>query len=222
MRCGEIGFVDRERLAVRNVWCVGRNYAAHAREMGDDPSRTPPLFFSKPASAVVSGATEIPYPPHTTNLHHEVELVVAIGQGGADISTAAAVEHVAGYAVGLDLTRRCAQDVAKKAGRPWALAKGFDLSGPVGTFIRLRELPIHGRIELLVNNQRRQEADLDEMIWSVAEVLAELSRFVALQRGDVIFTGTPAGVGKLVAGDELQASIDGLPPLSCTITESRR
>lgn len=210
--------VDGRAVAVRRVFCVGQNYAAHAREMGADPSRAPPFFFTKPADAVVPGP-EVPYPSRTDNLHHEVELVVALGAGGRDIPVAAALDHVFGYAVGLDLTRRDLQAEAKAAGRPWDMAKGFDASGPLGLITPAAAIghPQSGAIVLDVNGQTRQSGDLSDMIWSVAEVIAALSAFVALEAGDLIFTGTPEGVGAIAPGDVLAARIDGLSPLTVRI-----
>lgn len=203
---------------VRRVFCVGRNYADHAREMGSDPNREPPFFFAKPADAIV-GAGDVPYPSATANLHHEVELVAAIGQGGAGITVDSALEHVWGYTVGLDLTRRDLQDVAKKGGRPWDMAKGFDASGPVGVLRPVGEIghPARGAITLDVSGQRRQAGDIADMIWSVAEVIAHLSGLVTLAPGDLIFTGTPAGVGAVVRGDRLEAKVDGVGELAVTL-----
>jgi len=199
---------------VRRIWCVGRNYAAHAREMGHD-DREPPFFFSKPADAVVPGGGDVPYPPDTADLHHEVELVLAIGLRGRDIPVGAALEHVFGYAVGIDLTRRDRQAEAKKAGRPWDLAKGFDRSAPIGD-IRPVVPEGHvrgGRILLTVDGQTRQQAELADMSWSPAEVIAALSRSVELAPGDLIFTGTPEGVGPLERGQRVVAHVEGLLPL---------
>lgn len=203
---------------VRRVFCVGRNYGDHAREMGSDPNREPPFFFAKPADAIVSGG-RVPYPPATANLHHEVELVAAIAQGGADIPVEAALEHVWGYTVGIDLTRRDLQDTAKKGGRPWTMAKGFDASGPVGVLRPVSDIghPARGAITLDVNGQRRQTGDIGDMIWSVAEVVAYLSGLVTLAPGDLIFTGTPAGVGAVVPGDRLAARVEGVGELVVTI-----
>ena len=187
---------------VRRVFCVGRNYAAHAREMGSDPDREPPFFFCKPADAVVTGE-EVNYPPATENLHHEMELVVAIGAAGEDVAAADALALVFGYAAGLDLTRRDLQDAAKAARRPWDMSKGFDQSAPVGEIAPARAIghPAEGRISLRVNGELRQQGDLADQIWPVPEVISALSKLVRLQPGDLIFTGTPDGVGPLVAGD---------------------
>ncbi|MBW3616982.1 MAG: fumarylacetoacetate hydrolase family protein [Proteobacteria bacterium] len=200
---------------VRRIWCVGRNYAAHAREMGHD-DREPPFFFAKPADAVVPRGGDIPYPPDTADLHHEVELVLAMGQGGRDIAAATALDHVWGYAAGLDLTRRDLQAEAKKAGRPWDLAKGFDRSAPTSD-IRPVSAGGHvrsGRITLSIDGQIRQNADIADMTWSPAEVIAALSRSVELAPGDLIFTGTPEGVGPIGRGQLVSAHIDGLQDLS--------
>jgi fumarylpyruvate hydrolase len=199
-------------FAVRRVFCVGRNYAAHAREMGGDPNREAPFFFSKPADALVTGGAAMAYPPATRNLHHEVELVVAIGAGGTDIAEAAALDHVFGYAVGLDMTRRDVQDEAKAARRPWDMAKGFDASAPIGEIAPAAEIghPAAGEIALEVNGERRQQGDLADQIWPVAGIIAALSKLVALKPGDLIFTGTPEGVGPVTRGDELLGRIAGV------------
>ncbi|MGK2286878.1 fumarylacetoacetate hydrolase family protein [Pedomonas sp. V897] len=204
------------RFPVRRIFCVARNYAEHAREMGYDPDREPPFFFTKPADALVEDGCDVPYPPRTQNLHHEVELVVAIGKGGRDIPVAGAEGHIYGYAVGNDLTRRDLQHLAKKDGRPWDTAKGFDFSAPMGPIHRVDEVghPRAGRIWLTVNGETRQDGDLAAMIWSVPEVIAELSTLYALKAGDLIFTGTPAGVGAVVPGDEIACGIDGLGTLT--------
>jgi len=207
------------RFPVRRVYCVGRNYAAHAREMGMDPDREPPFFFSKPADALVANGTPVPYPPRTANLHHEIELVVAIGVGGRDIPLANALSHVFGYAVGNDLTRRDLQFEAREQGRPWDVAKGFDGSAPISA---IRPAAESGHVErgaiwLEVNGEPRQRASLSEMIWSVPEIVAELSTYFELRPGDLIFTGTPAGVGPVKRGDSIVGGIDGLETLRTTI-----
>ncbi len=208
-----------EQFAVHRIYCVGRNYAAHAREMGANPDREPPFFFTKPADAIVPNHARIPYPSRTSNFHHEIELVVAIGKGGRDITTAQALDHVYGYAVGNDLTRRDLQSDAKDHGRPWDTSKGFDRSAVIGAITpaaqsgHLRS----GRIWLNVNGQMRQQADLSELIWSVPEIIAELSTLFELQPGDLIYTGTPAGVAALKQGDRIQGGIDGLDELVTTI-----
>jgi fumarylpyruvate hydrolase len=206
-------------LAVRRILCVGQNYAAHTREMGGDPDRAPPFFFAKPADAIVPGGGAIPYPPRTADLHHEVELVVAIGRGGANIVAADARDHILGMAVGIDLTRRDLQAEAKKAGRPWDMAKGFDHSAPCTalTLLAPNTSLDQGAIELSVNGEVKQRGDLGDMIWSVPEIVAEISTYIALAPGDLIFTGTPAGVGPLVRGDTVVARIEGLPELTIEI-----
>ncbi len=197
---------------VRRIFCVGRNYAEHVREMGGNPEREAPFFFTKPADAVLTGGAAMPYPPQTANLHHEMELVVAIGTGGADIPVGQALGHVWGYAAGLDMTRRDLQGEAKKAGRPWDMSKGFDHSAPIGMLIPAARLPepTHGKIELRVNGAVRQSSDLSQMIWSVAETIAYLSGFVRLAPGDLIFTGTPEGVAAVTRGDLLEGVIEGV------------
>ncbi len=205
---------------VRRIFCVGRNYAEHAREMGMDPAREPPFFFTKPADAVVCGGGRIPYPQRTRNLHHEVELVLALGRGGRDIAVCAAPDCIYGYAVGLDLTRRDLQAEARKHGRPWDTAKAFDRSAPVSAIVPAARIghPTRGRIALAVNGTVRQQGDLAEMIWSVPEIIAELSTLFELAPGDLIFTGTPAGVGPLVPGDRAEAEINGVGRLTVSIT----
>jgi fumarylpyruvate hydrolase len=200
---------------VRRIYCVGRNYADHAAEMGAD-TREPPFFFSKPADALVPGGGDIAYPPATSNLQHEVELVVALRDGGADIQPERALEYVYGYAVGLDLTRRDLQQLAKDKGHPWDMGKGFDQSAPIGTIHPLAALdhPTRGSIWLKVNGQLRQSGDLQQMSWKVAEVIARLSGYVALAAGDLIFTGTPAGVSTVVRGDVLEAGVAGVGELT--------
>ena len=195
--------VDDGRLfPVRRIFCVGRNYAAHALEMGGAPDREPPFFFTKPADAVVTGGADVPYPTATANLHHEMELVVAIGQGGADISEADALDHVFGYAAGIDLTRRDLQDEAKAARRPWDMSKGFDHSAPIGDIAPAARVghPAKGAIALTVDGALRQSSDISQMVWSVPEIIAYLSRLVRLEAGDLIFTGTPEGVGAAKVG----------------------
>lgn len=208
-----------DRFPVHRIYCVGRNYAKHAREMGMDPEREPPFFFAKPADAVVANGTPVPYPPRTANLHHEIELVVAIGRGGRGIPVAGALGHVYGYAVGLDLTRRDLQLEAREQGRPWDVAKGFDCSAPIGAIRPAAQMghPERGSIWLEVNGEARQRANLSEMIWSVPEIVAELSSYFELSAGDLIFTGTPEGVGPVQRGDSLVGGIDGLETLRITI-----
>ncbi len=206
-------------FAVRRVYCVGRNYEEHVREMGND-TREPPFFFSKPADAVVVGGASIPYPPQTEDLHHEIELVVAIGKDGANIAAADALDHVYGYAAGLDMTRRDIQAVAKKAGRPWDMAKGFDFSAPIGTIEPASAIghPDTGAITLSVNGTERQRGDLSDQIWGVADTIAYLSTLVTLKAGDIIMTGTPAGVGAVVRGDVLEGAIAGIGTVRTTIS----
>jgi fumarylpyruvate hydrolase len=204
---------------VHRIYCVGRNYADHAVEMGSDPEREPPFFFSKPADAVVPLGGDVAYPPLTGNLHYEGELVVAIGKSAADIGVDEALDLVFGYAVGLDLTRRDLQTAAKKVGQPWDMAKGFDHSAPCSTIHKAEAIdhPGAGRIQLRVNGEIRQDADIASMIWSVPELIAKLSQYVQLRAGDLIFTGTPAGVGALVKGDVVEVGISGIDTLRVKI-----
>jgi fumarylpyruvate hydrolase len=201
---------------VRRVYCVGRNYAAHAREMGGDPTREPPFFFMKPADAlqpVPPGATaDHPYPPRTENYHFEIEMVAALARGGRDISVERALDHVFGYAVGLDMTRRDLQDEAKGLRRPWELGKAADLSGPIGPLHPAARIghPAEGAITLTVDGAVRQKADLRDMIWSVAEQVSYLSTYFELMPGDVIFSGTPDGVGAVSRGQTMVGAITGL------------
>ncbi|MCK0141224.1 fumarylacetoacetate hydrolase family protein [Aliiroseovarius sp. F20344] len=201
-----------QKFPVRRIFCVGQNYAAHAREMGSNPERELPFFFTKPADALVPDGASIPFPPGTSNLHHEVELVVAIGKGGADIAVDEALDHVWGYAVGNDLTRRDVQADAKSAGRPWDMAKGFDRSAPCGALHPAQSVGhfAQGGISLAVNGELRQSSDISDLIWPVADVISYLSSLVELHAGDLIFTGTPEGVGPLKPGDTCVAQIDGL------------
>jgi fumarylpyruvate hydrolase len=207
------------RFPVRRIFFVGRNYAAHAREMGKDPDREPPFFFTKPADAVVDDKTTIPYPPETENFHYEAELVVAIGKGGVNISESDALDHVWGYAIGNDLTRRDLQAAAKEMGRPWDWGKAFDNSavcGPVHPVNSVGHLQ-QGMIRLSVNGDIKQDADLNEMIWSIPEQIAILSHTMEIKPGDLIYSGTPAGVGPLVPGDVCLIEIVGLGAVSTTI-----
>ena len=205
-------------FAVRRIYCVGRNYVEHIREMGND-ERDAPFFFGKPADAVVVGGAPIPYPPQTADFHHEIELVVAIGKDGSDIAVADALDHVYGYAAGLDMTRRDLQAQAKKAGRPWEMAKAFDFSAPIGTIEPADAIghPSKGAVTLKVNGEERQRGDLGEQIWSVAEAISYLSGFVRLRAGDLIMTGTPSGVGPVVRGDVLEGAIEGVGSVRTTI-----
>lgn len=201
-----------QRFPVRRIFCVGKNYADHAREMGGDPEREAPFFFSKPADAVVPGTADVTMPPRTANLHHEIELVVAIGKGGVNIAATDALDAVFGYGVGNDLTRRDLQADAKAAGRPWDMAKGFDHSAILSPIRPVAETghPAAARIWLSVNGEVRQDGDIADMIWPVADIVAELSTYVELKPGDLIFTGTPAGVGPIAAGDRVEGGIDGV------------
>lgn len=201
-------------FAVRRVYCVGQNYADHAAEMGGD-GRQPPFFFGKPADALVPGGGDVVYPPQTVNLQHEVELVVALGRGGSDIPVAQALDCVYGYAVGLDLTRRDLQSRAKAKGQPWDMAKGYDQSGPVSAIVPAAVIghPASGAIGLKVNGEQRQCGDLAQMSWKVAEVIANLSTYVRLAPGDLIFTGTPAGVSTVLRGDVLEGRIENVGEL---------
>lgn len=208
---------------VRRIYCVGRNYLAHAREMGAD-TREPPFFFQKPADAIVASGSTIAWPPATRNLHHEVELVLAIGRPGFAIAAPDARQHVFGVAVGIDLTRRDLQEAAKKARQPWESGKSFDASAPVGAIHPLEAaepLPGKGRITLSVNDVVRQDGDLAEMIWDCAEIIAQLSRQFRLEAGYLVFTGTPAGVGPMQPGDRLVGRIEGLEPVVLSISATR-
>ena len=203
---------------VRRIFCVGRNYAEHAREMGHDPDRELPFFFYKPTDSLVTGGADMPYPSMTKDLHHEMELVVALKSGGISISEADALGHVWGYAAGLDMTRRDLQGEAKKQGRPWDMGKGFDHSAPIGELVAATGFhPGRGTIELKVNGVIRQSSDLSKLIWSVPETISYLSKLVELAAGDLIFTGTPEGVAATVRGDVLEGRVEGLPPLRVTI-----
>lgn len=208
------------RFAVRRIFCVGRNYAEHAREMGHDSDREPPFFFTKPADALVDDAARLPYPMQTENLHHEAELVVAIGVGGVEIRADQALEHVWGYASGNDLTRRDMQAAAKEMRRPWDMAKGFDQSAPCGALHPVAEVghPVRGRITAHVDGDLRQTGDISEMIWPVADVVAHLSNLVTLAAGDLIYTGTPAGVGPVLRGQSCTVAIDGLSSVTTTFS----
>ncbi len=211
-----------DRFPVNRIFCVGRNYAAHAREMGKDPERELPFFFMKPANAAVdaSSPVSIPYPPKTANFHHEIELVVAIATGGSNIAREDALKHVFGYGTGLDMTRRDLQFEARDKGRPWEFGKSFSHSAPIGEISRVADVGHvgEGTISLTVNGQPRQSSDVNKLIWSVAESIAYLSAFEALQPGDLIMTGTPEGVNAVVAGDVMQGDITGLAGITVTVT----
>jgi fumarylpyruvate hydrolase len=207
------------RFPVNRIFCVGRNYAEHAREMGHDPEKSPPFFFMKPATSLVTDGAGMQYPALTADLHHEVELVVALSQGGENIPAETALDLVYGYAVGIDMTRRDLQAEAKKLGRPWETAKAFDQSAPCSPIVPANDIghPAGGSIELRVNGEPRQAGDLREMIWNVPETIAYLSKLFTLLPGDLIFTGTPAGVGAVKRGDTLHASIESVGELSVSI-----
>jgi fumarylpyruvate hydrolase len=200
------------RFPIRRIYCVGRNYEAHAREMGKDPNREPPFFFQKPADAILEDGGVMPYPPQTKNLHHEIEWVVAMGRGGCNIPTAEALQYVFGYSVGIDFTRRDLQNAAKDLGRPWEWGKSFDHSAPCAPIVPAADIghPTRGRIWLAVNGSIRQQADIGELIWSVPEIIAEISASMSLAAGDLIYTGTPAGVAAVVTGDVLEGGVEGV------------
>lgn len=208
------------QFPVHRIYCVGRNYSEHVKEMGGDPKEEPPVFFSKPASACVTFNQDVVYPQATNDLHHEVELVVALKSGGKDISLEAAMDCVYGYAVGIDFTRRDLQDIAKSKGRPWDLAKGFDQSAPISAILPAKYVAQLGdrQISLKINDETRQQASLGEMIWSVPEIISELSKYFELKSGDIIFTGTPSGVAAVSKGDHLCASVDGIGVVDFRIT----
>lgn len=208
-----------DRLPVRRIFCVGRNYAAHAREMGKDPDRDPPFFFTKPADAVVDSGETVAYPPETENFHYEAELVAVIGKAGKNIAEEDSLSHVWGYAVGNDLTRRDLQLVAREQGRPWDWGKAFDRSAVIGPVFPVEKVghPDKGSIKLTVNGEVKQDADLNELIWSVPEIISILSHSIALEPGDLIMTGTPAGVGPMVEGDVCVVEIEGLGKIETPI-----
>lgn len=209
---------DDRVFPVRRVYCVGQNYADHAIEMGGDPTRNPPFFFQKnPDNLIASG--EVPYPTASSDVHHEVELVLVLKEGGTNIPVEAALNHVWGYSIGIDFTRRDVQAIAKKAGRPWEAAKAFEKSAPVGPLVPADKLghPSEGAIWLKVNGENRQSGNLDQMIWKVPEIIAELSKLFTLAPGDVIFTGTPAGVSAVQKGDVVECGVEGLGTLTITI-----
>ncbi len=215
---------DVTDFPVHRIYCVGRNYADHAREMGADPDREPPFFFTKPADAVaLAGLADepqiVPFPPRTQDLHHEIELVVGLLSGGSNLTEQQARDSVFGFAVGLDLTRRDLQQQAKDHGRPWDTAKGFDASAPIGQMASLQTTgwPQRGRIWLKVNGELRQQGDIADMIWNIGEIIAELSTLFELRAGDLIFTGTPAGVGRVQPGDLLEGGVEGIGELAVRI-----
>lgn len=207
---------SRDRFPIHRVYCLGRNYADHVRELGGEPDRTPPVFFLKPADSVVPCGGDIAFPPRTENLHHEIELVVALDRGGRDIAADDALDHVFGYGVGIDLTRRDHQEAAKHSSGPWDTAKSFEQAAPMTPLHRVADVghPAGGRIWLSVNDELRQDADLGQMLWPVPEAIAELSTYFTLAPGDLLFTGTPAGVGRLLPGDRASGGVAGLDELS--------
>ena len=211
---------ESQSFPVRRIWCVGRNYLEHIREMGND-ERAPPFFFAKHADMLEPDGATIPYPPLTKDLHHEVELIVALKSGGLNISAEQAFDHIYGYAVGIDLTRRDLQQAARKKERPWEIGKSFDHSAPCGALQPAAIIghPAQGRIWLSVNGTERQKGDLTELIWSVPEIIAQLSQQVSLAAGDIIRTGTPAGVAALSPGDQIERGVDGIGTLKIRIGE---
>jgi fumarylpyruvate hydrolase len=214
---------SKDTFPVRRVYCVGRNYAAHAREMGFDPDREPPFFFCKPADAVVPvpyGTTlDLPYPSETSNFHYEIELVAAIGKSGANISVEDALSYVWGYGVGLDMTRRDLQMQLREIGRPWELGKAFDQSGPIGPLHRVEDVGHFddAPIWLTVDGKDKQRSSTSKLIWSVAETISYLSKYFRLEPGDLIYTGTPEGVGPVVAGNHMEGGVDGLGKISVRV-----
>ena len=209
---------EAKLFPVRRIWCVGRNYLEHIRELGND-ERQPPFFFAKHADMIAPDGAGIPYPPLTKDLHHEVELVVALKSGGADIDPAHALEHVYGYGVGVDLTRRDLQMASRKKEQPWEIGKSFDQSAPCGALRAASEIghPTKARIWLTVNGETRQDGDIEQMIWNTAEIIAKLSQQVSVGAGDIIMTGTPAGVAAIARGDKIECGIDGIGTLKCAI-----
>lgn len=208
-----------ERFPVRRVYCVGRNYAAHAIEMGSDPNREVPFFFQKNHDDLVTGNADFPYPAKSNDVHHEIEMVVALHKGGSNIPLESALEHVWGYGVALDMTRRDLQGECKKAGRPWEIGKAFDHSAPISELLPVSEAsnPTDGAIWLKVNGKIRQQGDLNQMIWKVPEIISYLSDLFTLAPGDLILSGTPSGVGPVKRGDKLDGHIDGIGDLYCTV-----
>ena len=203
---------------VRRIYCIGRNYAAHAIEMGHDPDREDPFFFQKNPDNLDTSGT-FPYPPHTSDVHHEAEMLVALKTGGRNIPVDTALDHVFGYGLALDMTRRDLQGIAKKAGRPWEIGKAFERSAPCGPVHPVADVghPDHGAVELKVNGELRQQGDLNQMIWKVPEMISYLSEYFELAPGDVILSGTPSGVGPVSVGDKMELTIDGLGTLTVTV-----
>ena len=210
---------SQSRFPVRRIYLVGRNYAEHAREMGHDPNREEPFFFQKPSDAVLPSGSEFPYPPQSSNVHHEIELVVALKSGGSNIRPEEAMDHVYGYAVGIDITRRDLQQNMKKMGRPWEAGKSFDKSAPMSEIVPASVCghPQSGRIWIKVNDELRQEGDLNQLIWSIPEIIVKLSESFELSAGDLIFTGTPAGVGPIERGDQLLGGVEGVGEIEVTV-----
>jgi fumarylpyruvate hydrolase len=210
---------SEKRFPVRRVYCIGRNYAAHAVEMGHDPNKEPPFFFQKNPDNLLSNATVFPYPSQTSDLHFEIELIVALSKGGVDISVDNALDHVFGYGVGLDMTRRDLQGEAKKLGRPWEVGKAFEHSAPSSALVSAVEIghPSEGAVWLKVNGELRQAGDLNQMIWKTPEMISVLSKFFELQAGDVIMTGTPSGVGSVNRGDVMEGFVDGVGDLKIIV-----
>ena len=210
---------SKARFPVNRIYCVGRNYAEHAREMGHDPNKEPPFFFMKPSTAIVTDGGDFPYPSQTKDVHHEMEMVVAIGKGGSNIPSAKALEHIYGYGVGLDMTRRDLQGEAKKAGRPWDTGKAFDYSAPCSALVPASKIghPSTGEIVLEVNGVVKQKSDLSQLIWNVPDTIAFLSTLFELQPGDLIYSGTPAGVAAVVKGDVMTGRVAGVGSITVKV-----
>ncbi len=205
---------------VHRIYCVGRNYADHAREMGHDPDREPPFFFQKNPDTIVQSGGDFPYPDKSENVHYEMELVVALGKGGKDISRNQALDHVFGYATGLDMTRRDLQGAAKKTGRPWEVGKAFDFSAPCSEIVPAVNIghPSKGRLWVEVNGEIRQDSNIDQLIWNIPETISYLSGLFTLSAGDLIYTGTPAGVGAIVRGDQINGGVEGIGEIRISVT----
>ncbi len=205
---------------VHRIYCVGRNYADHAREMGHDPDREPPFFFQKNPDTIVQSGGDFPYPDKSENVHYEMELVVALGKGGKDISRDQALDHVFGYAAGLDMTRRDLQGAAKKTGRPWEVGKAFDFSAPCSEIVPAVNIghPSKGRLWVEVNGEIRQDSNIDQLIWDIPETISYLSGLFTLSAGDLIYTGTPAGVGAIVRGDQIKGGVEGIGEIRISVT----
>jgi len=215
-----IPIVDQDnQFPVHRIYCVGRNYAEHAIEMGHDPDKEPPFFFQKNPDNLLTGISEFPYPPLSNDVHHEIELVVALSKGGSNISIEQAMGHVFGFATGLDMTRRDLQGQAKKMGRPWEIGKAFEHSAPCGPLVPIQQTGNleQGSVTLEINGEIRQRGDLNQLIWKVPEVISYLSELFVLQPGDLIMTGTPAGVGPVNKGDRLKGSVEGVGDLKVTV-----